>query len=190
MKYTMNWLLEKYEQSARLKYLFFWGHQPRKDGRIGESCFSQWWVAPFDVNGVQYRSAEQYMMAEKARLFDDTDVLEKILTCQSPAEAKKLGRLVQNFDPAVWDAESVAIVVAANAYKFSQHPDLKAFLLNTGERVLVEASPVDTIWGIGLAKDHPDCETPQKWPGKNQLGFALMEVRDRLRAGNLHAEHL
>ncbi|GAB3947884.1 NADAR family protein [Spirosoma harenae] len=180
MLYTIDWLIEQDKKSARLKYLFFWGHQPHKDGRITESCLSQWWVAPFVVDGVPYRTAEHYMMAEKARLFNDTDVLTKILTCQSPAEAKKLGRMVQNFDPVLWESHCFEIVVTGNFHKFSQNPDLRDYLLTTGNRILVEASPVDTIWGVGLAKGDPVIENPSLWKGKNLLGFALMEVRDRL----------
>lgn len=178
--YSLNWLLSQQKQPDRLKYIFFWGHQPRKDGRIGESCFSQWWVASFEVDGLRYPTAEHYMMAEKARLFGDTEVLAKILASSSAAEAKKLGRTIRNFDAVRWDSQCFEIVVTANYYKFSQNADLRDFLKTTGNRILVEASPVDTIWGIGLAKDDADAERPAAWRGKNLLGFALMEVRDRL----------
>ena len=180
MHYSIDWLLVQDEQQERLKYLFFWGHQPRKDGRISESCFSQWYVAPFKVGEITYPTAEHYMMAEKAKLFDDTEALAKILACQSPAEAKKIGRTVRNFDPVLWEANCFDIVVTANYHKFSQNPALREFLLTTVNRILVEASPVDNIWGIGLAKDDIAIENPAKWPGKNLLGFALMEVRDQL----------
>ncbi|GAB4025192.1 NADAR family protein [Spirosoma gilvum] len=180
MVYTLDWLIDQYTQSTRLKYLFFWGHQPRKDGRIGESCLSQWWVAPFDVDGIRYPSAEHYMMAEKARLFGDSDALTTILASATPAEAKKIGRTVHHFDAPTWDNACVDIVIRANFHKFSQNPDLRDFLLTTGNRVLVEASPVDAIWGIGMAKDNPMIEDPTQWQGKNLLGFALMDVRDRL----------
>jgi ribA/ribD-fused uncharacterized protein len=72
-------------------------------------------------------------------------------------------------------------VVEGNLHKFSQDENLKEFLLNTNERILVEASPMDKIWGIGLAADHPNIENPILWKGENLLGFALMEVRDELR---------
>lgn len=181
MKYNLNWLENRLEQETRVKYLFFWGHQPRKDGRIGESCFSQWWMTSFEVDGGVYSSTEHYMMAEKARLFYDTEALSKILVCKTPAEAKHLGRTVRNFDPQVWDTNCINIVTKGNLHKFSQNALLKNFLIETGDRVLVEASPVDAVWGIGLAKDNVDAENPKKWPGKNLLGFALMEVRDQLR---------
>ncbi|WP_460608889.1 NADAR family protein [Hymenobacter terrigena] len=168
-------------QDARVKYLFFWGNQPSKDGTITKSCLSQWWLADFVVAGVTYRSTEHWMMAEKARLFGDDNALALILAAKSPAEAKKLGREIQNFEPETWEARKVEIVIAGNLHKFGQHPNLAKFLLSTNDRVLVEASPVDTIWGIGLAADSADAVDPSRWLGPNLLGFALMEVRDELR---------
>ncbi|RRB07791.1 NADAR family protein [Larkinella rosea] len=181
MKYSLPWLINRLDEEVRLKYLFFWGHQPRKDGQIGESCFSQWWGAPFTVENVVYKTAEHWMMAEKARLFGDEAVLKEILRCKSPGEAKKWGRQVRNFDAASWTGQCYDIVRKGNFYKFAQNQSLKSFLIQTGERILVEASPVDAIWGIGLAADHPNRENPVKWPGRNLLGFALMEVRDMLK---------
>ena len=109
-------------------------------------------------------------------------VRQRILGVRTPGEAKKLGRQVRGFDPAQWDEVKFNLVVAGNFYKFSQHPALRDYLLMTGDRVLVEASPVDSIWGIGLAADHLDAARPENWPGENLLGFALMAVRDQLRA--------
>ena len=85
-----------------------------------------------------------------------------------------------NFDEQCWQACCFDLVCEWNYHKFSQHSALKTFLLNTQPRILVEASPVDKIWGIGLAKDHPHAGVPSHWKGKNLLGFALMVVRDRL----------
>lgn len=180
MKYHLDWLIKKYEANERLKYVFFWGHQPSKDGSIKETCFSQWWLSAFEVDAIVYQTAEHWMMAQKARLFADEETLKKILVAKTPAEAKKLGREVRNFDPVLWDENKYEYVKQGNIYKFSQHPDLKEYLLNTGDRVLVEASPVDRIWGIGMAKDNPDIANPHRWKGENLLGFALMETRDAL----------
>lgn len=163
------------------KFLFFWGHQPSKDGSITKTCFSQWWASPFVVDGITYKTAEHWMMAKKAELFNDNEILEKIIQVNSPAEAKKLGREVRNYDDALWLANRYEIVKQGNFYKFSQNSDLKEFLMNTKERVLVEASPVDAIWGIGMAADDKDVLNPEKWRGLNLLGFALMEVRDELK---------
>ncbi|MBB1193722.1 DUF1768 domain-containing protein [Flavobacterium sp. SOK18b] len=167
------------------KFLFFWGHQPSKDGIITKTCFSQWWVSPFIVDGITYKTAEHWMMAKKAELFNDNEVLEKIIQANSPAEAKKLGREVKNYDDVLWLANRYEIVKQGNFHKFSQHSDVKEFLINTKERILVEASPVDAIWGIGMAGDHKDVLNPEKWRGLNLLGFALMEVRDELIGINI-----
>ena len=178
MKYNLKWLTE--QQEKPLKYLFFWGHQPSKDGRITQTCLSQWWVSSFVVDGITYPTAEHWMMAQKAKLFEDDKVFEQILKAASPAEAKKLGRQIQNFDEERWLAQRDQIVVEGNFHKFSQNNALKEFLQQTQRRILAEASPIDTIWGIGLAADNPAIVYPEKWQGSNLLGFALMEVRDRL----------
>lgn len=180
MKYNNDWLIKKFRTGDKIKFLFFWGHQPAKDGSVTQSCFSQWWQAPFSVDGLNYKTAEHWMMAEKARLFNDTEMVEKIIHAKSPAEAKQLGRNIQRFEPKVWDEHKYNIVTTGNLHKFSQHEPLKEFLIATGQRVLVEASPVDAIWGIGLAADHPTIDNPLNWRGENLLGYALMEVRDRL----------
>lgn len=181
MKYNNDWLIARQDSGDRLKCLFFWGHQPGKDGHITQSCFSQWWPAPFTVNGVTYSTAEHWMMAHKASLFGDAAIRAQILNAVSPGETKKLGRQIRDFVPEVWDLHKYRIVMEGNLHKFSQHPALKDFLLGTKDRILVEASPVDPVWGIGLAADHPTIENPQTWRGENLLGYALMEVRDVLQ---------
>ncbi|MEM8603308.1 MAG: NADAR family protein [Cyanobacteria bacterium P01_H01_bin.121] len=166
----------------RVKYLFFWGHQPPRDGEIGKHCLSQWYTAPFELEGVQYATAEHYMMAEKARLFGDHDAEQAILKAKHPGEAKQLGRQVQGFNEPRWRQRRDAIVQQGNLAKFSQNPQLQTFLWQTGDRILVEASPRDRIWGIGLTADDPRAEQPSHWPGLNLLGFALMQVRQTLNA--------
>lgn len=174
-------LVELCAAGQRPKYVFFWGHQPSADGSVTKSCFSQWWLAPFtDENGHVYPTAEHYMMAEKARLFGDMETHARILQATHPKQAKMLGREVKGFDEETWVAKRFELVVAGNHAKFAQHPDLGDFLLGTGQRVIVEASPVDRIWGIGMAGDDDNAEKPQQWRGLNLLGFALMEARNRL----------
>jgi ribA/ribD-fused uncharacterized protein len=182
--YSLDWLIDHFEKVKRLKYLFFWGHQKSRSGELTASCFSQWWASPFVVDQVCYNTAEHWMMAQKALLFNDQECYQKILAAKSPAEAKTLGRQVRHFDEATWNSQRTQIVVEGSWHKFSQHPDLGEFLLNTKERILVEASPVDKIWGIGLAADSEKAENPRRWNGLNLLGFALMEVRDRLKVTN------
>ena len=170
-------LVREVRAGVRPKWLFFWGHRPLPGGEIGKPCFSQWWPAPFTVGGERYPTAEHFMMAEKARLFGDEAALARILTAPNPGAAKKLGRQVQGFQTERWEAARFDIVVRGNQAKFEQNSDLREFLLGTRGRVLVEASPVDRIWGIGLAADDPRAENPEQWQGLNLLGFALMEVR-------------
>ncbi|MDK2124941.1 NADAR family protein [Parachitinimonas caeni] len=178
--YTLAGLLTELAAGARPKYLLFWGHTPKRAGVVDQSCLSQWFPAVFNIDGIRYPTAEHYMMAQKATLFGDLTAREKILLARTPAEAKQLGRTVAGFDHAAWEAQRSAIVEAGNFAKFGQNPELRQFLLGTGKRTLVEASPVDRIWGIGLAADDPHAEHPAKWRGLNLLGFALMAVRDQL----------
>ena len=164
------------------KWVHFWGHTPPADGSVGKTCFSQWWAGhPFTVDGVAYATAEHFMMAEKARLFGDAETLAEILAVEHPNAAKKLGRKVRDFDDGKWLAARWNIVVRGNHAKFSQHADLADFLINTGDRIIVEASPYDSIWGVGLAVSDPRVEQPECWRGLNLLGFALMDVRGKLR---------
>lgn len=172
-------LVDFVNHGNRVKYILFWGHRKPKSG-ISKSCFSQWYESSFVVNGKKYRTAEHFMMAEKARLFGDLKSEEKILDASNPGEAKKLGRNVLGFDEEVWVRNRFQIVVKANIEKFSQNQDLTDFLINTGKRVLVEASPVDKIWGVGLAQDNEAISNPNQWKGLNLLGFALMEARNKL----------
>ncbi|HAK1620539.1 TPA: NADAR family protein, partial [Listeria monocytogenes] len=167
-------------KGEKLKYIFFWGHQPAEDGKISKSCFSQWWICSFKVDGVEYNCAEQFMMAEKAKLFNDMEMREKILAAKHPKQAKDFGRLIRGFQEDIWLKNRFNIVIRANQAKFSQNEELKKFLMQTKKRILVEASPVDKIWGIGMAADNKNVENPLYWKGLNLLGFALMAVRDEL----------
>ncbi|MFV0547577.1 MAG: NADAR family protein [Limnobaculum xujianqingii] len=181
--YSLQALQSAVKSGTQFKYLYFWGHQPSANGVITASCFSQWWLSPFVVDGVTYATAEHWMMASKAQLFGDKQIIPQILSARTPAQAKSLGRQVKSFDQQLWQSRCFELVCAGNQHKFSQHPNLREFLLNTKRRVLVEASPVDKIWGIGLAQDDPRAANPLLWDGQNLLGFALMEVRERLAAG-------
>jgi ribA/ribD-fused uncharacterized protein len=174
-------LIQSIASGKTYKYLFFWGHQPSRDRSVTKSCLSQWWESTFYVDGVAYPTAEHYMMAEKARLFKDRSIADLILQATTAKQVKALGRQVSGFDEALWQNHRNEIVVTGNYQKFTQNTALRDFLLTTGDRVLVEASPVDKIWGIGLAEDHPDAGNPSRWVGLNLLGFALMNVRDRIR---------
>ncbi len=164
----------------RIKYVLFWGHTAAGDGGASAACLSQWSPEAFTVDGTRFATAEHYMMWRKATLFGDTASAERILAAGHPRDAKLLGGRVAPFDQQVWDAERFGIVVAGNLAKFRQNPDALTFLAGTGSRVLVEASPTDRIWGIGLTREDPRATDPARWRGLNLLGFALMEVRTRL----------
>jgi ribA/ribD-fused uncharacterized protein len=156
--------------------VFFW-----KPGNSPKDCFSQWQPSAFTVDTDHYSWAEQHMMAEKARVFQDKEMRGQILSAGDPREIKALGRKVSGFSSEVWDAVKHAIVLNGNYAKFAQNADMRDSLLQTGDKVLVEASPLDVTWGIGLSANNPHACVPAKWRGKNLLGFALMEVRDEIR---------
>lgn len=154
------------------KFTFFWG---------GE--FSQWYPSRFMVDGVIYNCAEQYMMAKKADLFGDHQMWEAIMNSTSPREQKALGRGVANFNPELWNANCKAFVKQANIAKFTQNQNLLDVLLKTVGTTLVEASPEDKIWGIGLKENDPRALDRATWQGTNWLGEIITEVRDEIVAG-------
>lgn len=177
---TVEQLMDAIRQGVHPKYVFFWGHTPKTPDKIDEACLSNWFPAGFTLDGVEYATAEHYMMAEKARLFGDMAMRERILAADGPGEAKHLGRNVSGFDEEVWVRHRFDIVAAGAEAKFAQNEALGEFLRGTGEAVLVEASPHDRIWGIGLARNTRSATHPVDWRGLNLLGFALMEARGRL----------
>jgi hypothetical protein len=152
-------------------YVFFWG---------GE--YSQWFKSKFTIDGVTFATAEQYMMYRKALLFEDAEIANKILATNNPAEQKLLGRQIKKFDKTVWNEHCRDIVWQGNYAKFTQNPELFAELVSTGNREIVEASPEDRIWGIGLHEDDPNILDKSKWRGTNWLGEAIMKVRTSLKA--------
>lgn len=181
MLYSKERLLENYPQ---FDFVFFWSHKPEKDGKITETCLSQWWKCSFVEDDITFCCAEQYMMYKKALLFEDYAIAKEILKQKSQKKIKELGRLVRNFDNKTWDEHKEEIVLRGNILKFSQNPELKEYLIGTGKKILVEASPYDKIWGVGMKKENDDIYFPQKWKGQNLLGFLLMETRDRMQTAN------
>ncbi|MEV4639369.1 NADAR family protein [Actinoplanes sp. NPDC049548] len=179
---TVDDLVTLERSGAPVKYVFFWGHRPQRDGSIGTGCLSQWWPSAFTVDGVRFSTAEHYMMWRKALLFGDEEAAARIVAASHPRQAKMLGRRVRGFDEQTWVAQRFEIVVDASVAKFGQSAELSEFLAGTSRRVLVEASPTDRVWGIGLAATDERAADPARWRGLNLLGFALMEARDRLAA--------
>ncbi len=152
--------------------VFFW----KDDEENG--CFSNWFRRKFVIDDFEYLFVEQYMMARKAKLFHDSERYTAILRATQPWECKDLGKQVKPFDPKAWDAVKYEIVKKANSAKYEQNPDLMAKLLETGDAILAEASPKDTIWGIGLDAVTAAETSPSEWPGQNLLGKILMELRE------------
>lgn len=142
--------------------------------------FSNWFISDFEVKGVRFNCVEQFMMFCKAKLFGDNVTAELIMKATHPRDQKALGRQVVGYNDSTW-CERRARIVAHGCYaKFSQNTTLKAALLATGDTILVEASPYDRIWGVGLAENDPRILDPHQWKGQNLLGIVLTEVRSRL----------
>ncbi len=152
------------------KFVFFWN-----------GIYSQWHLAPMTIGKIEYNSCEQYMMHQKALLFDDHIIADLIMQEKNPREQKKYGRQIRNFDKALWEKNCLAIVFEGNLAKFSQNPGLKAEMLSTGNKIFVEASPLDNIWGIGLDENAENIDDPSYWLGLNLLGQALTLVKNQLR---------
>ncbi len=179
MKYTREDIVRRFESEEELLFVLFWGHTAQP-GKISKACFSQWYPVSIIVDGVCYCCNEQFMMAQKALLFGDRITYDKIMAANDPKEIKSLGREVSDFDQLIWDENKYQIVLKGNLAKFFQNEELKKFLLETGNTVIAEASPYDTVWGIGMSFNDPQARDPRCWKGENLLGFALMEVRDFL----------
>ncbi|WP_397569180.1 NADAR family protein [Schlesneria sp. T3-172] len=177
---NLETLLQRARDGEPLEYLYFWGHTPAKTGEIRQSCLSQWYLAPFEIDGIVYPTAEHWLMASKARLFGDETSLRQIIEALDPKSVKELGRNVSNFDASAWESKRVELAIEGNLAKFRQHQALRSYLLASEHKILVEASPVDKIWGIGLSANDERAGSPLTWQGLNLLGFALMEVRNQL----------
>jgi ribA/ribD-fused uncharacterized protein len=151
------------------KFFFFYG-----------GWASQWQHSEFVIDDVKYYSCEQYMMAQKAVLFDDNKTYKLIMKEKDPRKVKKLGREVKNFKDSVWNKNRCRIVYEGNYAKFTQNNNLKEKLLKTKDKIIAEASAKDNIWGIGMYEHDPNIMDQKKW-GLNLLGQVLMEVRDKIK---------
>ena len=146
--------------------------------------FSQWKKSEFQIDGLTLNSAEQYMMYRKAKLFDDNKIVDKIMASNNVREQKSLGREVKNFDLEIWTRNAIDIVYKGNKAKFEQNIDYLELLLSTKGKTLVEASPTDKVWGIGLTADDTDANNILKWKGTNWLGIVLTELRQEFLENN------
>lgn len=155
------------------QYTYFWA---------SKSPFSNWYKCRFEVDGQSFTSSEQYMMYGKAMLFGDTEIAAQIMQTSNVREQKALGRKVSGFDPQTWNQHAKAIVKKGCRQKFVQNPELMEILLATAGTTLVEASPDDAIWGIGLAEEDPRASKRETWLGTNWLGELLTELREEFLA--------
>lgn len=179
--YSIEQIQRAYTKGVPQTFMLFWKASPASDGQASKSCFSQWWFSDFRSAEHVYCCMEQFMMANKAELFEDENIRQQILKSSDPKQIKALGRKVKNFDEKTWNEVKYSIVLNGNFLKFTQDPKLRDFLLSTNDHILAEASPYDRIWGIGMDEKHEHAQIPVKWKGQNLLGFALMEVRDEIR---------
>lgn len=181
MIYSNDWLFAQIDQGQSFDYRYFWGHRPSEDGSITQTCLSQWFAVGFEHEGTYFPTAEHWMMWHKALTAGDEQAARAVFLDKDPRKAKSIGRKVKNYDDARWAAVKYDIVVRGNVMKFGQNPRLKNYLLSTGNLVLVEASPYDAQWGIGMtAEEASRHNDPREWRGTNLLGWALMEARDKL----------
>jgi ribA/ribD-fused uncharacterized protein len=165
----VNKLKMKYEKETE-KYIFFWN-----------GIFSQWYQSEMVIDGITYNCCEQYMMHQKALTFNDHEIAEKVMKAKLPNDQKSLGRQVKGFNKDLWDRVCVGIVYKGNYAKFTQSKKLKDLLLETGEKIIVEASPYDQIWGIGMGCEEDGIEDPVNWKGLNLLGWSIMLVRNQIK---------
>lgn len=163
-----------------MEYTFFWGSNINSEKNY---YFSQWFNFPIEENGIKFNCCEQYMMYHKAVLFQDNDIAKKILLTKNPKEQKALGRSVKNFSLEVWNKNLETIVSKGNYLKFNKEP-LLGYLLNTKGTILVESSPFDRIYGVGMKRDNQSINDYQKWNGQNKLGFILTDLRIKLNKEN------
>jgi len=174
----MTYKIRKMDEIAKKEeFAFFWG-----------GTFSQWATSKFIIDGVEFNTCEQYMMYKKALMFHDYEMAEKIMNEKDPREQKALGRRVKGFDKDTWETYCRDIVYDGNVAKFTQNPEMLEELKFTGDKTIVEASPQDVIWGIGLKYDDPRAKDRSQWKGTNWLGEAIQRVREDIRSGKIAVE--
>lgn len=163
------------------KMVHFFGGKADPPGTVSQNCLSQFYPCTFKDGDMTFNCMEQYMMYNKAKLFNDTEMAERIMQSSVPKEIKRYGRQVRGYNDLKWDKYKRDVVYRGNLLKFGQNPELKDYLLSTGDAYLAEASPYDKIWGIGLRASDPRAHDVKQWKGKNLLGYTLMRVRYALR---------
>ncbi|MDE6614986.1 MAG: NADAR family protein [Lachnospiraceae bacterium] len=138
-------------------------------------------MSDFKADGAEFSSMEQYMMYQKAVLFEDNVTADKILQTDNAGKIKALGRKVSGYNDTIWNGVRQIIIYNGLSEKFRQNKELRDLLLETGEHILAECAVMDKIWGIGISMKDENRFDINKWKGQNLLGFALMETRKKLR---------
>ncbi len=170
LREKLDILIRRHKANHQSKFFLFFG-----------GPFSQWYPSVFQIYGITYNCAEQWMMACKARMFGDTEAEKSIMETDQPSKQKAIGRKVKGFNQATWEKEARDLVKQGSRAKFDQNYELKRTLMETGDKPLVEASPTDVIWGIGLAEDDPKAMDKSSWRGTNWLGEILTELREEYK---------
>jgi ribA/ribD-fused uncharacterized protein len=148
--------------------------------------YSNFYKSEFTKNGIAFSCGEQWIMYQKALTFKDKyptnqDIADKILKTNDPGKIKAFGRQVQGYDEIIWSGCRQQKTYEGLIEKFRQNENLKKQILATGTRELVEASPSDKIWGVGLTESDVRIEKKSNWKGQNILGKILTKVRSTLQ---------
>ncbi|HBN11014.1 MAG TPA: DUF1768 domain-containing protein [Ruminococcus sp.] len=151
-------------------------HNPQEEN----GYLSNWFESSFKIDNIEFVSMEQYMMYEKAVLFNDMEIAAQILKLSDAATVKSLGRAVRNYNDVLWNGVRQIVIYKGLIQKFSQNESLKKQLLETSPHILAECAVNDKIWGIGLSMKDENRFNMKKWSGQNLLGFTLMQVRNDL----------
>ena len=151
-------------------------HNPQEEN----GYLSNWFESSFKIDNIEFVSMEQYMMYEKAVLFNDMEIAAQILKLSDAATVKSLGRAVRNYNDVLWNGVRQIVIYKGLIQKFSQNESLKKQLLETSPHILAECAVNDKIWGIGLSMKDENRFNMKKWSGHNLLGFTLMQVRNDL----------
>ena len=168
--WNVEMIKEKYDNGDKLKLDIFF-----------EGDFTQDEKSDFEIKDISYMGVDQYLLANRAKLFKDQEMLERIMESKSIRQAKLFGRKIRNFNQDKWDKHKLNMSYVANLCKFQQDENLKFKLLETEDKILVYANVYDSVWGVGKKITDLDIRNPHSWKGENLLGFILMKVRDDLR---------
>lgn len=145
------------------------------------SVYSQWYPCQFkDKEENTFKNAEQFMMYHKFKCLEPENAY-KILEIHNPRLIKQMGRNIIKYDEVKWSNIREQVVTLGNYYKFTQNPNLLDILLEHQNKTIVEASPEDKIWGIGLWENDARCLNRESWLGLNLLGISIMSARNMIQ---------